>query len=1023
MGTCGRHESVDSGLRTPEDLISVMGIPFSDEQLEAITAPMAPGVIIAGAGTGKTTVMAARVVWLVGRGEISPQRVLGLTFTKKAAGELSSRVRSALRLLDEEQESYPDIFTYDSFASRLVTEFGAWQGISGQMRILTDAEKYLLADQVVTSSEEAPRFLVDKALSTIDKDVLELEGRIQSHLVTDQAILEDATSFLEALDRAPLWRGTPYRSVADAAQTVWERLDLLHFCQRYREVKAQQCLVDFSDQMAMAVELAGSVPQMGATLRARYGLVVVDEFQDTSAAQAQLLSRLFGVGAGINQYPITAVGDPLQAIYTWRGAAVDNIYSFQRFFGPAKTYTLSINRRSGPEILAAANEISRPVRADPLLGEQMAVELVAGSGPLPADVDVREFLTWDEETEWIADSLLDAHRIGQIPAWENAAILVRRNREVGALYEACRGRGIPVAIQDLGGLLSLEAISQVYAMMKVLTDDTSNPEVIEILSGPRFRLGLEDMASLGRRARELAHQNTDSATEPRLIEAVKDPGDAWFSPHARSSLARLASAIGALTAYQGNLEDHVWRIVSQIGLDVEVHATQREAALHLRSFLAHVAEFSATHPDASLTALVAYLRAEEDHAIGLSKANPSQVDAVQIITIHRAKGLEWDLVYLPCVVEGVFPNERVTDNPLTSPAALPTAVRSDATAVPQIREVTNKGLAAYKEELKQALGLAEDRLAYVGVTRAKRRLVVTAHVWGDSTRARTRSRYVETLARAGVGTVTLIDDEDRGPGKGGERGTLVQMPWPTTDDPKWQEAAQAVLAAIDGRTTWQAGDLPEEVTDQIASWDDLIETVARRAPQVVDVPVPTPLPTSQLIRLVDDHEQYAARLARPLPRKPSRQAGIGSQFHAWVEQFYAASPLIDTAEAPTGELGRLTRGFLTSPFASMRPCAVEEEFLTTIDGHTVSGRIDAVFRAEENPSLVPQGKRVLIVDWKTGNRKGDPHQLAVYAQGWAAKAGIDPGEVAAGFFYVLRGEFVEVNLTMFPIHVILTEDN
>ena len=1033
-------------LNRPEDLIAAMGIPFSDEQIEAITAPMAPGVIIAGAGTGKTTVMTARVVWLVGRGEVAPERVLGLTFTRKAAGELSGRVRAALRLVDDEPERYPEISTYDSFAARLVNEFGAWEGIGQDVRLLSDAERYLLADLVVTSQSDPPVHLSDRALSTIETDLLSLEGRIQSHLVPDQVIVDDAARFVGALDQAPLYRGSPYRSVVDARRTVLERLDLLQLCQKYRDVKTSRSVVEFSDQMALAVDLAGHLPHLGQIMRGRYGLVVVDEYQDTSAAQARLLSRLFGAEGGIEGYPITAVGDPLQAIYTWRGAAVDNIYSFHRHFPPPGSqtptdedwgrgerihtagaqeadgarggeYTLSINRRSGPEILAGANAIAEEVRADPLLGSHMAVELIPGPDAVPADLQVREFLTWEEETEWIADSLFQSHLSGM--EWEKAAILVRRNREVGALVEACQSRGVPVAIQDLGGLLSIEAVSQIYAMMKLLVDEGSNPEIAEILTGPRFRVAREDLTLLGKRARALVRGDADEDRTVRLIDALRDPGEDRFSSHACASFSRLVSDLAILSAFQGNLVDHVRRIVARIGVDVEIHASQDQASPHVRKFMAHVADFASTHPTVSLDALVAYLRAEEEYSVGLSKANPAIADAVAIMTIHRAKGLEWDQVYLPCVVDGVFPGQRVTDNPLSAPSALPTAVRSDAGALPQIHTVTNQGLASYKKELGEALRLSEDRLAYVGVTRARKRLVVTAHRWGDSTRERARSRYFEILAGLAqrVGRVTFATETDAQTLLAGERTMAVPTPWPTKDDPKWHQAAQAVYAAIEGRTIWQVVDLPEEVRAEIASWDDLIATLSRKAPQVVDVPLPTPLSTSQLLRLSKGQEEFAARLARPLPRPPSRASGIGAQFHAWVEQYFAAPPLVEEHVA-SGRLGRLCRGFMGSRFASARPCAVEESFVTEVAGHTVSGRIDAVFRAEENPSLVPTGKQVLIVDWKTGRRRGDPRQLAVYARAWAAKTGLSPDEITAGFFYILTGEFVEIDLATVTVPTI-----
>lgn len=1009
-----------------DDVVAVMGIDFSPEQIAAITAPMSPGVIVAGAGTGKTTVMAARVVWLVGRGEVAPERVLGLTFTRKAAGELSGRLRAALRQLDSEQESYPQVLTYDAFAARVVSEFGAWVGIGGVPRVLGAAESFLLADEAIRSAADPPVHLADKGLSSLTEDVVALESQIQAHLVPDDAIVDDAQAFLAALDQAPRYRGSVYKAVASAAQTVEQRLDLLELCRRYRELKKRHSVVDFADQMAIAVDLAQRLPMLGERARVRYGLVVVDEFQDTSPAQARLLSCLFGTAGGIRGYPVTAVGDPLQAIYTWRGAAVDGIYAFDRLFGPAgAAYPLTINRRSGPQIIALANAISTEARADPLLGGRMTVELAARTDAPPADVVVQEFPTWVDEAEWIADEIAAAHRWDETGGWDRTAILLRRNRDIGPIVQACRDRGVPVAVQGLSGLLSIEAVSQLCAMMKLVTDGTANPEVIEILTGPRFRLGVADLGTLGARALELARlaagtDAPDTALPPiRLIDAVGHPGEARFSVHARDCFARLWSDLGVLKAHQGGLVDHVRRIVARIGLDVEVHASQQESAPEARQFLGYVAEFAVSRPEARLDALVAYVDAEREFAAGLSRADAMTADAVPIMTIHQAKGLEWDTVYLPCVAAGVFPQARLTGNPLTSPAALPTAIRSDAAAVPQIHAVTNQGLGAYAEELRLALSRGEDRLAYVGVTRARTRLVITSHQWGlDLATRRGRSRYLEQAAQLGQewGNVCLLADDQARPDPVAARVDAVG--WPQPDDPRWQIGAAAVRAAAAGHRVWDDSGLPPEASAEVAAWDDLIAALSRETARtaVVDVPLPSPLNATQLTRLARDDQAFAAQLVRPLPHPPSHRASVGAQFHTWVEQHFSSSTLPYAFADAEDAVVRLRERFLASRFASARPLAVEQDFATTLAGQVVSGRIDAVFRAEDNPGLVPGGKSVLIVDWKTGSAAADPRQLAVYAQAWATLTGQPLDQIAAGFFYVLEGRFVPVEVAEGGIH-------
>ncbi|MCL2784252.1 MAG: ATP-dependent helicase [Propionibacteriaceae bacterium] len=991
-------------LSTPRDLVELMEIPFSDEQMEAITAPMAPGVIIAGAGTGKTTVMAARVVWLVGSGEVTPDKVLGLTFTRKATSELSARVRKALGLLELDDETNPDIFTYDGFASRLVSEFGPWVCVSSAQRILTTGERYVFADHVVQWCSDPPEFLEDKSASALAKDILGLEGQIQAHLVTDADIENYTSRFIEELDQAPLWRGSPYAAIRDARRIAEQRLSLLHLCRNYRAKKLSAGAVEFADQMRTAVDLTQQMTHIGAAIRNRYGLVVVDEYQDTSAAQARLLSGLFGAGGGVEGYPITAVGDPLQAIYTWRAAAVDNIHRFHDTFPSdnRSTYTLSVNRRSGPQILDAANEISTQVRADPYLGGKMAVELQPSSSAPPAEVLVREFATWDEEVDWLTDSLEQAYRSGDVEHWSQVGILCRRSREIGRILDACRAREIPAVVSDLGGLLGVEAVWQVFAMMKILVDVDANPEVMEILTGPRFRVGLADCAQLGRQARHL-----DSS----LLEALSDLGSASYSDHGRTSFERLTADIDALTRIHGNLVDRVHQIQVRIGLDAEIYSTQEGAQPYLRQFLDHVAEFSSRNPEAPLAALVAYLKAEESHGQGLAKPKQVPSDAVNLLTIHAAKGLEWDVVYLPGLVEGVFPDTRVTENLLSQPSALPTSLRSDASAVPQILEVTKDGLADFKDQLKQAVELSEDRLAYVGVTRAKRRLVVSCHRWRtEVVGPRTRSRYVDRILDCGESIDAVLLGED-------DRDAPVWVPpqiqWPELDDPKWVMGAAAVTAAISGEQTWETSVMPSEVAHEISSWDEVMAALdAEESPGEITVALPSVLSASQVVHIQADPQQYAARLARPLPAPPSRRADVGSRFHAWVEQYYVNSEMITSNEVDTdGSISDLCSKFLASQFASARPWLVEEDFMTTIDSYAVSGRIDAVFRADDNPGLVPLGKTILLVDWKTGSFAANPVQLVVYARAWAARTQIPVSQIAAGFFYVSSSEFVEVDVS------------
>ncbi|NUP35681.1 MAG: UvrD-helicase domain-containing protein, partial [Streptomyces sp.] len=332
-------------ITSPGELKELLGIPFTPEQTACIVAPLAPGVIVAGAGSGKTTVMAARVVWLVGTGQVAPEQVLGLTFTNKAAGELAERVRKALvqaGVTDRDPYDRPDagedpdgeagagepqISTYHAFAGQLLKDHGMRIGLEPTARLLADATRYQLAAQVMRAAP-GPYPALTKGLPTLVGDLLALSGEMAEHLVPAERLRahdDRLAEELAALD--PGRRG--YAWVRDVRQAVAARRDLAGLAAAYRDGKRRRDLLDFGDQIALSATLAQTRPEVGAALREQYRVVLLDEYQDTSVAQRLLLAGLFGGGTG---HAVTAVGDPCQAIYGWRGASVTNLDDFPRHF-------------------------------------------------------------------------------------------------------------------------------------------------------------------------------------------------------------------------------------------------------------------------------------------------------------------------------------------------------------------------------------------------------------------------------------------------------------------------------------------------------------------------------------------------------------------------------------------------------------------------------------------------------------------------------------------------------------------
>ncbi|MER6768737.1 UvrD-helicase domain-containing protein [Streptomyces bacillaris] len=827
----------------PEQLKELLGIPFTPEQTACITAPPAPQVIVAGAGSGKTTVMAARVVWLVGTGQVAPEQVLGLTFTNKAAGELAERVRKALiaagvtdpEVIDPDNPpGEPTISTYHAFAGRLLTEHGLRIGLEPSTRLLADATRYQLAAKVLREAP-GPYPALTRSFPTLVSDLLALDGELSEHLVRPERLETYDTELLHELATARL-TNADLRKLPETAEA---RRSLLALTERYRTAKRRRDLIDFGDQIALSAELAMTRPEVGAILRDEFRVVLLDEYQDTSVAQRLLLSGLFGSGpgAGATGHAVTAVGDPCQAIYGWRGASVANLDDFPEHFPhadgtPATRYSLSENRRSGGRLLQLANGLAEPLRA-----MHEGVEALRPAPGAERDGVVRCALlnTHTEEIDWLADSLAHLVRTGTPPG--EIAVLCRTAGDFPAIQAALVARDIPVEVVGLAGLLHLPEVADLVAVCEVLQDPGANASLVRLLTGPRWRIGPRDLALLGRRARLLVHraaQGEDADPDRRLAEAVEgtDPaevisladaldtfliaGDAAddglpFSAEARVRFARLARELRDLRRSLADpLMDVLHRVLATTGLEVELSASPQALAARRRETLANfldtAARFAALDGEASLLAFLGFLRTAAQYEKGLDNALPGGENTVKVLTAHKSKGLEWDVVAVPGLVTGQFPSGQSRDAWTAQAKVLPHALRGDAATLPDVDTFDAKGMKAFKEEMKAHQHTEELRLGYVTFTRPRSLLLGSGHWWGPSQkRTRGPSAFLEALyehCAAGHGEIEVWADE---PAEDEENPALAapdtDRAWPLPLDPtalaRRRAARDTVLAHLE----------------------------------------------------------------------------------------------------------------------------------------------------------------------------------------------------------------------------------
>ncbi|MFF8499338.1 UvrD-helicase domain-containing protein [Streptomyces anulatus] len=838
-------------LTDPEQLKELLGIPFTPEQTACITAPPAPQVIVAGAGSGKTTVMAARVVWLVGTGQVAPEQVLGLTFTNKAAGELAERVRRALiaagvtdpDVIDPDNPpGEPTISTYHAFAGRLLTEHGLRIGLEPTTRLLADATRYQLAAKVLREAP-GPYPALTRSFPTLVSDLLALDGELSEHLVRPGALHRHDTELLSALEHAKL-SNADLRKIPETAEA---RRSLLGLTERYRAAKRSRDLLDFGDQIALSAELALTRPEVGRILREEFRVVLLDEYQDTSVAQRLLLSALFGAGTESGEggptptgHAVTAVGDPCQAIYGWRGASVANLDDFPEHFphadgAPATRYSLSENRRSGGRLLQLANGLAEPLRA-----MHEGVEALRPAPGAERDGMVRCALlaTHTEEIDWLADSLAHLVRTGTPPG--EIAVLCRTAGDFPEIQAALVARDIPVEVVGLAGLLHLPEVADLVAVCEVLQDPGANASLVRLLTGPRWRIGPRDLALLGRRARLLVHRaghGDDADADQRLADAVEgtDPaevisladaldtflvaGDAAddglpFSAEARVRFARLARELRDLRRSLADpLMDVLHRVLATTGLEVELSASPQALAARRRETLANfldiAARFASLDGEATLLAFLGFLRTAAQYEKGLDNALPGGENTVKVLTAHKSKGLEWDVVAVPGLVTGQFPSDRAREAWTAQAQVLPHALRGDAETLPALDThdgLDAKGMKAFKAEMKEHQHTEELRLGYVTFTRPRSLLLGSGHWWGPSQKkTRGPSAFLDALyehCAAGHGEIEAWADE---PAEDEENPALAErdadLAWPLPLDPdalaRRRAARDTVLAHLE----------------------------------------------------------------------------------------------------------------------------------------------------------------------------------------------------------------------------------
>ena len=1014
----------------PPEIVEFLGADPTPDQWRAISWPLEPCVVVAGAGSGKTSVMAARVVWLAlrhretdGADGALPGNVLCLTFTNKATENLVHRIRRALAVLELDEGEEPETLNYHAFAQQVLDRFGMLEGIEPGQRVLTLAQRVELCARVL---DRMPfEHLTTMWQPTIVGNILDLADQAQNHLVEPEQIV--------AFNEERLTKLAAHRSDR-AYRSALERIELAKATALFRDLKRDLSVIDFGDQIALAARIVRDHPEIGAEYRRRFTAVLLDEYQDTNVAQARLLEDVFGGG-----HPVTAVGDPDQNIYAWRGASLYNLLEFPRRFpkadgSPAPKLPLYTNFRSGARILAAADTLISPLPANQRPDPDKRLDPWPANGEGLVEIARRP----DEvaEAESIAERILELRAEGH--PWRGIAVLCRTSRLFPSMQRAFAEREIPVEIVGLAGLLKMPEVVEVLAYARAVASPLESVALGRILLGPRYRVGLTDLARVAAWAKgktyELRDEDEDLSEEiPFLVaEALEHLDEVeGLSDEAFARLGEFRAELASLRAEARRpVPDFLAEVIRRIGLLTELDASPdrdvaRSRRRNLAAFLDEVHAFSPLEGELTLQRFLDYVdTVEAGEREEWAPVQPSDADSVKVMTIHVAKGLEFDTVFVPGLAKGLLPNDRIQHNPAERARSLDFELRGDAAILPRY----DGNLSAFKDALRRQEVIEERRTCYVALTRARRRLFVSgAHWYGETQKPREPGPFLEELAtwgeETGIGRVDRGPEVDEENPLAGHREAFVRdWPGPARPDESdelfpqgWRRAA--VLAAAEGARSFAEGLEPSER----ATYETLSAERRALATHLVDVEASmdegTSLPATVSVGGLVDYGRCPKRFywssVRPLPRFAGPAARIGTEIHRWIElHSHGQGTLLETEEVPDltveelagrpGRMEELRATFLSSRFAAAVPRFVERSFLLPLEGLVVAGRIDAIFGADDDGPWE-------VVDYKTGRVPADDDPLVRTQLDVYALACIDiwhkrPEDLTLTYAYLSAGE-------------------
>ncbi|HXA94562.1 MAG TPA: ATP-dependent DNA helicase [Candidatus Dormibacteraeota bacterium] len=650
---------------------------LNEPQAAAVTHETGPLLIIAGAGTGKTTVITRRIAYLIATRRARPSEVLALTFTDKAAAEMEERVDTLVPY------GYADVHisTFHAFGDRLIKENALELGLTPDFRVLTRAEQVIfLRDHLFEFPLKHYRPLGDptRHLQAIITQI----SRLKDEDVGPDEYLTHAERLLA-------------RAGDDESRLAAEQqLELARTYAQYQTLMARLGQVDFGDQIVEALRLFRTRAHVLRRYQERFKHILVDEFQDTNYAQFELVKLL-----AARHGNVAVVGDDDQAIFRFRGASMSNILAFDAAYPDARQVVLQENRRSPQAVLDSAYRLIQHNNPDRLeVAQKIDKRLVStvGVGEAPRHL---AFDTVSTESDQVAEMIQEEHEGGR--PYRDFAVLVRANHDADPFLRALNLRGIPWTFSGNAGLYGRPEVRLLIAFLRGVAHPDDSVSLHYLASSDIYQVPIVDLTKCATYADRKHRWLFD------VLRAV--PAETELSEEGAGAVGRL---VADLQRYMELAREHpTGELLYQFLVDSGLMTRYAKAPAELEQEVQNVSKFFTRVKDAARVLRYDNVREFVNHLDALIDAGDdpavaeadTETPAVHVLTVHKAKGLEWPVVFMVDCAQNKFPSTRRSD-----PIEIPPELIKDTLPTGDFHEQE------------------ERRLFYVGMTRAKERLYLTS---------------------------------------------------------------------------------------------------------------------------------------------------------------------------------------------------------------------------------------------------------------------------------------------------------